>query len=105
MRKYGKSIKREVNYQILSTEEEVGIIKLLEDYPRRIKQAADTYEPSLICSYLIDLCLTFNRFYQKQRIITEDPRSTGARMLLAKGIQSALKSGLSILGIKAPERM
>jgi arginyl-tRNA synthetase len=105
MRKYGKSIKREVNYQILSTEEEVGIIKLLEDYPRRIKQAADTYEPSLICSYLIDLCLTFNRFYQKQRIITEDPRSTEARMLLAKGIQSALKSGLSILGIKAPERM
>jgi len=105
MRKYGKSIKREVNYQILSTEEEVGIIKLLEDYPRRIKQAADNYEPSLICSYLIELCLTFNRFYQKQRIITEDPRSTGARMLLAKGIQSALKSGLSILGIKAPERM
>jgi arginyl-tRNA synthetase len=105
LQKYGKSIKREVNYQILSTEEEVRIIKLLEDYPGRIKQAADNYEPSLICSYLIDLCLTFNRFYQKQRIITEDPRSTEARMLLAKGIQSVLKNGLSILGIKAPERM
>jgi len=105
IRKYGKTIKKDVDHQIFSTEEEARLIKLLEDYPRKIKQAADTYEPSLICSHLIELCSTFNRFYQKQRIITEDSRSTEARMLLAKGIQTVLKNGLSILGIKAPERM
>jgi arginyl-tRNA synthetase len=105
IRKYGKTIKKDVDHQIFSTEEEAQLIKLLEDYPRKIKQAADTYEPSLICSHLIELCSTFNRFYQKQRIITEDSRSTQARILLAKGIQTVLKNGLSILGIKAPERM
>jgi len=105
MRKYGKTIKKDVDHQIFSTEEETRLIKLLEDYPRKIKQAADTYEPSLICSHLIELCSTFNRFYQKQRIITEDLRSTQARMLLAKAIQIVLKNGLSILGIRAPERM
>jgi len=105
MRKYGKPIKKDVNHRIFSTDEESRLIKLLEDYPRKIKQSAEAYEPSIICSYLIDLCATFNRFYQKQRIITEDEILTDARMLLAKGVQAVLKSGLSILGIKAPERM
>jgi arginyl-tRNA synthetase len=105
IRKYGKLIKKDVDHRIFSTEEESRLIKLLENYPRKIKQSADTYEPSLICSHLIELCSTFNRYYQKQRIITEDSSSTEARMLLAKGIQIVLKNGLSILGIKAPERM
>jgi len=105
MRKYGKPIKKDVNHRIFSTDEESRLIKLLEDYPRKIKQSAEAYEPSIICSYLIDLCSTFNRFYQKQRIITEDGILTDARMLLVKGVKAVLKSGLSILGIKAPERM
>ena len=105
MRKYGKPIGKDIDHQVLSTDEEAGLIKLLEDYPRKIKHAADNYEPSFICSYLTELCSTFNRFYQKQRIITQDQRATEARMLLAKGIQTVLKDGLSILGIKAPERM
>ena len=105
MRKYGKPIEKDVDHQVFSTEEEVRLIRLLEDYPRRVSQAADTYEPAIICSYLIDLCSIFNRFYQKERIITQDRKTTAARMLLAKAIQTVLKDGLSILGIKAPERM
>lgn len=105
MRKYGKPIKKDIDHQVFSTEEEIRLIRLLEDYPRRVSQAADTYEPAIICSYLIELCSIFNRFYQKERIITQDRKTTAARMLLAKGIQTVLKDGLSILGIKAPERM
>jgi arginyl-tRNA synthetase len=105
IRKYGASIKKNADYRIFSTDEEARLIKLLEDYPRRIKQSAETYEPSIICSYLIDLCSAFNRFYQKERIITEDQISTDARMLMVKGVQIVLKNGLSILGIKAPEKM
>jgi len=105
MRKYGKPIEKDVDHQVFSTEEEIRLIRLLEDYARRVSQAADTYEPAIICSYLIELCSIFNRFYQKERIITQDRKTTAARMLLAKAIQTVLKDGLSILGIKAPERM
>lgn len=86
-------------------EEETCLIRLLEDYPRRVSHAANTYEPAIICSYLIELCSTFNRFYQKHRIIAQEQRSTEARMLLVKAVQTVLKDGLSVLGIKAPERM
>ena len=105
MRKYGKPVHQEIDYKIFSTDEESILIKLLEDFPRRVRFAAEGYEPAFICSFLIDLCSTFNRFYQKHRIVTDDERSSSARMFLVKAIQVTVKSGLSLLGIKAPERM
>ena len=105
LRKYGKPVHKEIDYKVFSTDEESTLIKLLEDFPRRVRLAAENYEPSFICSFLMDLCSTFNRFYQKERIITEDERSTSARILLVLAIQVTLKSGLSLLGIKAPDRM
>jgi arginyl-tRNA synthetase len=105
IRKYGKPILKEADHKVFSTEEESTLIKLLETFPRRIGLSAENYEPSFICSILIDLCSTFNRFYQKERIITEDERLTSARMLLVKAVQVTVKSGLSLLGIRAPERM
>jgi arginyl-tRNA synthetase len=105
LRKYGKPISEEIDHSLLSSEEEGILVKLLEDFPRKVKSAADNYEPAIICSFLIDVCSAFNRFYQKHRIITEDSNLTSARMLLVSMLQITIKSGLSLLGIEAPERM
>lgn len=104
-RKYSKSVRTDIDYKGYSTEEEGRLIKLLEDFPGKVKSAAEAFEPAFICSFLIDLCSTFNRFYQKQRIITEDEDLTAARMLLVRALQLTVKSGLSLLGIESPERM
>jgi arginyl-tRNA synthetase len=105
LRKYGKPVGKEIDYEILSTPEEITLIKLLESFPLKVKSAAESYEPAFICSLLIEVCSSFNRFYQKHRIITEDEKYTSARMLLVKSIQITIKSGLSLLGIRAPARM
>jgi arginyl-tRNA synthetase len=105
MRKYEKPVSGKVNYKLLSTNEEVSIIKLLENFPQVVKSAAENYEPSFICTFLSDLCSAFNHFYQKHRIITEDTGLTDARMLMVKTIQITLKNGLSLLGIQDPEKM
>jgi arginyl-tRNA synthetase len=104
-RKYGQPVEEKVDYTVFSTEEEKTLFKLLEDFPAKVKSAGEAFEPAFICSHLIDLCSAFNRFYQKQRIITEDETLTAARMLLVKSLQITVRSGLSLLGIKAPERM
>lgn len=105
VRKYNQPIERSADFRLLSIEEEHILIKKLEDFPRRIKLCTREYEPALICSYLIELCSLFNSFYQKERIITDNVESTKVRMLLVKAVQSVVKSGLSILGIKTPEKM
>ncbi|MGB8658609.1 MAG: arginine--tRNA ligase [Candidatus Zixiibacteriota bacterium] len=105
LRKHGKPIEKEVDYKAFSTEQEIRLIKLLESYPGMIKSAAEGYEPAFVCSFLLDVCSVFNRFYQQQRIISEDDKSTSARMLLVKAAQITVKNGLSLLGIRAPGRM
>jgi arginyl-tRNA synthetase len=105
IRKYEKTIKSDVDFAVFSIEEEHSIIKRLEDYPRKIKLSAESYEPSILCSYLLDLCSVFNRFYHKERIITDDKITTDARVFLVKGVQTVVKSGLNLLGMKAPEKM
>jgi arginyl-tRNA synthetase len=105
MRKYGKPIRKDIDFALLKTEEEQSIVKSLLDYPGQVKLAAKSYEPSIICSYLLDLCSIFNRFYQKERIITPEEDSTRARLLLIGAVQTVVKSGLALLGIRAPERM
>jgi arginyl-tRNA synthetase len=105
LRKYKKPVKKRVDFSLFSLEEEHSIIKKLEDFPRRIKTSAETYEPAVLCSYLLDLSGVFNRFYNKQRIITEAENATDARILLVKGVKTVIEQGLSLLGIKAPERM
>ncbi|HEX9916300.1 MAG TPA: arginine--tRNA ligase [candidate division Zixibacteria bacterium] len=103
--KYGKSANDKVDYSTFQSTEEIALIKLLDSFPQKIKQAADTYEPYLISSYLIELCSLFNRFYQRERVITEDDQKTKAKMLLVSGMLVVLALGLDLLGIKAPKRM
>jgi arginyl-tRNA synthetase len=105
MRRYSKPIRNDIDYTIFTTPEEIALVKLLGDFPQKIKAAAESYEPAFVCMFLIEICSSFNRFYQKHRIITDDSKSTSARMLLVKAIQLTIKSGLSLLGIRAPERM
>ena len=78
---------------------------MLEGYNDAVTDAAEKYEPSIVARYLIDLAQAFNRFYIAGRIITEDKALTAARLALTRSVADVLKEGLSLLLIKAPDRM
>ena len=80
-------------------------MKCLGEFPARIHQAAAEHEPSLIASYLVELSTVANRFYNAHRVVGEIPSVAKSRAALVCGMTSVLKSGLQLLGIKAPEEM
>ncbi len=105
-RKYGEKVDDKVDYGLLKTNEEAKIIKLLEDYPLKVKEAAEHYKPSLIARYLLDLAQAFNEYYHSQRILqAESEELVKARLFLIDCIKQVLKSGLALLVIEAPEEM
>ena len=57
----------------LNDAESWEIIKLLQDFSRVVKRAADNYEPSLIAKYAISLAQAFNKYYAHTRILDESP--------------------------------
>jgi arginyl-tRNA synthetase len=90
---------------LLETPEELQLIKLLSALPDTVDDSALYFEPHRMTYYLTELASCFHSFYNKNRVITDDPALTKARLYLLKRTAQTLKNALSILGISAPERM
>ena len=81
------------------------LILKLEEYKHIIQTAAKNRTPYMLCTYLQELAGDFHSFYSVSRVIVEDKKLMTARLAVVKAVVSVVKSGLSILGISAPERM
>ena len=88
----------------LSDPESWEIIKLLQDFSRVVKRAAENYDPSLIAKYAINLAQAFNKFYAHTRILDESPERE-SRLALSYSTAVVLKEALRLLGVDAPEKM
>ena len=88
----------------LSDPESWEIIKLLQDFSRVVKRAAENYDPSLIAKYAINLAQAFNKYYAHTRILDESPERD-SRLALSYSTAVVLKEALRLLGVEAPEKM
>ena len=93
----------DANYN-LNDAESWEIIKLLQDFARVVKRAADNFEPSLIAKYAISLAQAFNKYYAHTRILDESPERD-SRLALSYTTAVVLKEALRMLGVEAPEKM
>lgn len=94
-----------IDYSLLTGEQEMEIIRLLEGFPAVIKNAAKDFQPCYVSRFLISLCSAFNKFYFDNRIISEDGNLTKARILLTQKTRDIIARGLYLIGLKAPESM
>jgi arginyl-tRNA synthetase len=98
---------------LLTDESELALMKKIGAYPRLIESAASAHEPHRIAFYLYELASEFHALWTKggkdsphlRFIIQSDPRLTAARLALVQGVATVLNSGLSLLGVGAPEEM
>ena len=88
---------------VLTQPEEADLIKELADFPAMVAGAAAAREPHRITGYLEGLARLAHAWYHKYRVLGEPQEA--ARLVLARAVQQVLANGLSLLGIRAPERM
>lgn len=94
----------EVNGSLLELEKEVLV--LLERYPAAIEEACNEFNPSVIANYCFNLAKSFNSFYTEHSISNaETEQKKVLRTGIAVMVANVLKSGMSLLGIRVPERM
>ena len=101
----GYKLDENIDLTPLTLDSEINLIKLLLEFPNIIEKTKDNLEPQSIANYLQSLAGMFHKYYAKERVVTEYPDKTAARLVLVKALQIVLSNGLSILGIHAPERM
>jgi arginyl-tRNA synthetase len=90
---------------LLTETEELGLIKMLDQFPQVVAHAALDFAPHALAEYGLNLSRAFHAYYDKHRVLTDDARLQTARLSLLDAIQIALGECLSILGMNAPEEM
>ena len=86
--------------------EEIELIKALAEYPAVVRTAGEQFAPSVIAAYAYDLAKQFNGYYHDHSILKEENTVTRSlRLMLASTVASVIRSAMSLLGIRVPERM
>lgn len=85
---------------------EIEVIKVLNQFENKIREAAKDYSPAVIANFAYDLAKTYNQFYQNIPIFNEsDANKLKVRVALSKSVVDAIKKAMNLLGIQVPERM
>ena len=106
LQKFGNDSTETVDWSLLTHEKEVELMLHLSLFNFSMFKSLEAYKTSGICNYLYDLAKNFNSFYQACPIgKLEDEKLKASRLALVRAVKAALKEGLALLGIPAPDKM
>ena len=97
--------KDDVNIEVLTDNESINLIKLIENFDKIILSALEKNEPSIIARYSVDLAKAYSTFYNENKIINSDTAVQDARLYLTYMTKVTLTNALKLLGIEVPEKM
>lgn len=105
LRKTEVEIGTSADYGLLSNEDAMNLVRLIQQFPSVVEDAARKYEPAIISRHIVDVAQGFNKFYHDCPIIVEDKALQKSRVALVYAVKQTIQNGLSLLGIAAPEKM
>lgn len=100
------------DHGLLNDSGELELIAKMAEWPKVVDAAAETHEPHRIAFYLHELASSLHGHWNKgyemphlRFIEAGNLKLTLARLALVQAVSLVLASGLSILGVNAPEEM
>lgn len=100
------------NLGLLTDVNELGLIKLLADWPRVVESAAEAYEPHRVAFYLQDVAASFHALWTRGKddsglrfLVADVPELSLARLALVQGVATVIASGLAVMGVVPVEEL
>ncbi len=95
----------EAALSLLTTPNEIRLLRALSQYPEIIESSARLRAPHLLAHYLQALSTEFHAYYNSQQFLVDDENIRNVRLNLILATRIVLANGLGLLGISAPEAM
>jgi arginyl-tRNA synthetase len=96
---------RRIAVERLELPEEMELIRRMIQFNDVLEDSVRELEPHRMVFYLFGLAGEFHRYYNHNRVISDDPGLSQARLLLVRNVQRTIRRGVEILGIEAPMKM
>jgi arginyl-tRNA synthetase len=100
----GVEAPHEVLHRLVEAEE-YALLKTMAEYPQLVAGAANDLAPHRLVFYLMELAGQFHSFYNKHKVLSDDPELSRARLYLCGALKRVFRNGLHLIGLSAPESM
>ncbi|WP_193214139.1 arginine--tRNA ligase [Luteolibacter marinus] len=90
---------------VLEQEAEIHLARYLARYGEIVPSILEDHRPNLLANYLLELARAYHSFYEACPVLKADTAVRNSRLVLCDLTAKVLVHGLSLLGIRCPERM
>ncbi len=84
---------------------EKHLLRMLDEYPAMLKEAAVKYDPSDLANYAYKLAKLYHRYYSEVPVLTSDSNNKNFRLTLNQHVAKVLKRVFYLIGIDMPTKM
>jgi len=106
LEKAGSEPKFDSSFELLSTDYETNLLKMIAKFDICINDAANNLSPKVVARFCYDLAVSFNSFYEHVPVLDNDNKEiVNQRLCLVYCFKSTLERALDLLGIATPRRM
>ncbi len=99
LKNYNKKITKVNKFSTINEDLAYIILNKLYEFEEVVINSGIKQSPFLICDYVYELTLLFNKYYKYQQIITEDEVYTNERLNLLLAIKIVINNALDLIGI------
>ncbi len=97
---------KKADLELLDGETEIALIRKMVEFPEVVRRSAEILFTNGIAKYLYELANLANKYYESTSILMDkNINRRNARLVLIESVASVMKTGLGLLGIKAPEKI
>jgi arginyl-tRNA synthetase len=101
----GITIDREADLSLITNDKAFELLKRVADFESVIDSAAENRAPHRMTNYIQDLASHFHKFYNAEKVLTDDIEKSTAHVALIEAVRITLHNALTLVGVTAPERM
>ncbi|AKS69981.1 arginine--tRNA ligase [Staphylococcus coagulans] len=101
----GYQVEKGADYQTITNEKAIELLKKIAEFEPMIESAAEARAPHRVTNYIQDLAAHFHKFYNAEKVLTEDDAKTQAHIALVDAVRITLRNALRLVGVSAPEQM
>ena len=96
---------KDANVDVIVNEQALELLKKLWGFPGVVQGAADSRATNRIPNYIQELAGLFHKFYNADKVLTDDKEKTLAYLAMIEAVRQTLENALGLIGVSAPERM
>ena len=90
----------------MTASEETDLLRTLSRFEETVREAIDTYEPSIVTRYILDVAGAYNRFYHNCSILNAESEAIkSTRLALTEATKTVLGNAFDLICLAKTEKI